>query len=109
MNVLVTMSNFSSSQSDVEIFFTEDDFRANENPNSNPDGTGNMPVRVIKSSRIANPIVLDVVPLTVEMANTTLLAADIPALNPLAPLYAGNIILFLNAFFCFDFLFFSRN
>ena len=72
------------------MFFTEYDFHANEDPNSNPDGTGNMPVRVIKTSRIANPIVLDVVPLTVEMANTTLvLPANIPPNNPFSPLFAG--------------------
>ena len=83
----------------VEIFFTEDYYRANEDPNNNPDGTGNLPVRVIKTSRTANPIILDVVPLTVEMANTDLLAAEIPALNPFSPPYAGNIILYLNVFF----------
>ena len=93
MNVLIIMSGCFSSQSVVEIFFTEDDFRANEDPNNNPDGTGNMPVRVIKTSRIANPIVLDVVPLTVEMANTSLLAAEIPVFNPFSPPNAGNIII----------------
>ena len=75
----------------VEIFFTKDYFRAHEDPNNNPDGTRNMPVRVIKTSRIANPIVLDVIPLTVEMANTSLLAAEIPVFNPFSPPYAGNI------------------
>ena len=55
-----------------------------------------MPVRVIKTSRIANPIVLDVIPLTVEMANTALLAAEIPVQNPFSPPNAGNIIISLN-------------
>ena len=57
-----------------------------------------MPVRVIKTSRIANPIVLDVVPLTVEMANTSLLAANVLVFNPFSPPYAGNISI------CFNFL-----
>ena len=75
---------------DVEIFFTEECYRANEDPNSNPDGTGTVPVRVRKNSQIANPIVLDVVPLTVEMANTTLvLPANISLDNPFSPLFAG--------------------
>ena len=57
-----------------------------------------MPVRVIKSSRIANPIVLDVIPLTVKMATTTLLAAEVPIFNPFSPPYAGNLSI------CFNFL-----
>ena len=92
INVQVIATSFPS-QSVVEIFFTEDDYRVNEDFNSNPDGTGNMPVRVIKSSQIANPIVFDVVPLTVEMANTNLLDAEIPSFNPFSPPYAGNIII----------------
>ena len=55
-----------------------------------------MPVRVIITSRIANPIVLDVVPLTVEMANFSLLAAEIPTFNPFSPPYAGNLSICFN-------------
>ena len=58
-----------------------------------------MPVRVIKTSRIANPIILKVIPLTVEMANTSLLAAEIPVFNPFSPPYAGNIMIISMFFF----------
>ena len=58
-----------------------------------------MPVRVTKSSRIANPIVLDVSPLTVEMARSVLSSSDlpenIPVDNPFSPSYASNVCLML--------------
>ena len=83
-------SNYVSYSSPVvKIHFTEDNFHASEDPNSNPDGTGNMPVRVIKTLQIANPIILEVVPLTV--ANTSLLVAEIPVDNPFSPPCAGKI------------------
>ena len=73
----------------VEIFFTEDDFRANE-----PDLR--MPVVVTKNSRIATPIVLDVIPLTVSEARHRIsqncLLENIPE-NPFSPPFAGNYIL----------------
>ena len=75
----------------VEIFFTKDKYRAHENPNNNPCSAGFLPVRVYKTSRIANPIILDIIPLTVEMANTDLLAAEIPVFNTFSPPYAGNL------------------
>ena len=75
----------------VEVLFTKDKYRAHENPNNNPCLAGFLPVRVYKTSRIANPIVLDVIPLTVEMANTDLLDAEIPVFNHFSPPYAGNI------------------
>ena len=74
----------------VEIFFTEDDFRANE-----PDLR--MPVVVTKNSRIATPIVLDVIPLTVAEATDSIsgipsnfLPENIPTDNPFSPSFAGN-------------------
>ena len=77
----------------VEISFTEDDFRASEAP---ADGAtiSFMPVRVTKSSKIANPIVLDVVPLTVDMARANTppaLPDNIPDNNPFSPPFAGKI------------------
>ena len=79
---------------EVEIYFAGNDFRANEDPDSNPDGTGNMPVRVRKSLQIANPIVLDVIPLTVEMAmanSPPVLPANISVNNTFSPPFAGNM------------------
>ena len=52
-----------------------------------------MPVRVTKSSRIANPIVLDVIPLTVDMARANTppaLPDNIPVNNPFSPPFAGK-------------------
>ena len=82
----------------VEISFTEDDFRADEAP---ADGAAIsfMPVRVTKSSRIANPIVLDVIPLTVDVANASTppaLPENIPLNNPFSPPFAG----IANVFYC---------
>lgn len=82
-----------SLSSGVEIYFTEDDYRANEASNNNLDVMGNVPVRVAKTTQIANAIVLEVVPLTVAMTNTdTLSALYVPADNPFSPPYAGDKI-----------------
>ena len=70
----------------VQISFTEDDFRANEQ-------NLEMPVRVTKDVRIANPIELDVVPLTVQQAQESrplLLPQNIPENNVFSPPFAGN-------------------
>ena len=53
-----------------------------------------MPVVVTKDSRIATPIVLEVIPLTVSEANRDIpsnhLPENIPTDNPFSPLFAGN-------------------
>ena len=70
----------------MQISFTEDDFRANEQDLQ-------MPVLVTKDIRIANPIVLDVVPLTVQQARESmplLLPQNIPDNNLFSPPYAGK-------------------
>ena len=72
----------------VEFTFTEDDFRVNEG-NLNPQA----PVRVTKNKRIANPVVLEVIPMTIAQAKN-----DIPSFvqpenipdNAFSPPYAGN-------------------
>ena len=74
--------------SEVEIFFTEDDFRVGE-------GGSNLqvPVRVAKSLRIATRVVLEVVPLTVQQAKSISsfpLPDNIPEDNQYSPPYAGN-------------------
>ena len=77
----------------MEISFTEDDFRASEAP-ADGDAISFMPVRVTKSSRIANPIVLDVIPLTVDMARANTppaLPDNIPFNNSFSPPFAGKI------------------
>ena len=84
----------------VDVFFTEDDFRANEMPVTAPSPvpctpSPCIPVVVTKNSRIANPIVLDVIPLTVEEANASMsgppLPPNVPGFNPFSPPYAGNM------------------
>ena len=77
----------------VDISFTEDSYRANEKSIANPTETSFMPVRVVKTSRIANPIVLDVIPLTVDMARANTppaLPENIPVNNPFSPPFAGK-------------------
>ena len=72
----------------VDIFFTEDDFQVNEG-----DPNPQVPVVVAKSLRIATQIVLEVVPLTVEQARSTMplhLPENIPEDNAFSPPYAGN-------------------
>ena len=79
----------------MEIFFTEDDFQANEFDPQNPISI--MPVIVMKTSRIATPVVLDVIPLTVTQAVASmppLLLPNIPAVNPYSPPFAGITLLF---------------
>ena len=72
----------------VEIAFTEGDYRANER---SKDGEGNlsfMPVKVTKTPiRIATPIVLEVIPLTVQQANYSRSFVD----NPYSPSFAGML------------------
>ena len=71
----------------VEIFFTEDDFRANE--------ASFVPVIVSKDSQVATPIVLDVIPLTVDEAmgrEPLLLPENIPSDNPFSPPFASKKI-----------------
>ena len=71
------------------IFFTEESYRAHEQSLF-------MPVLVTKDSRIATPIVLDVIPLTVSEARHRIsqncLLENIPE-NPFSPPFAGNYIL----------------
>ena len=76
----------------MQIIFAEDDFRVNERNMTNPDSPSFMPVRVSKDSRIANPIVLDVIPLTVMDAETRFpfLLNHVPADNPFSPPYASK-------------------
>ena len=70
------------------IFFTEESYRANE-----PELE--MPVLVTKNSRIATPIVLDVIPLTMSEArhhfSQNCLLENITE-NPFSPPFAGNSI-----------------
>ena len=87
-----------SFETEVEIFFTEDEFRTNERNTTHSDEPAFMPVLVTKTSRIANPIVLDVSPLEVEMAtnnNPPDLPDNIPEVNPFSPPFAGNVCLFI--------------
>ena len=61
---------------------------------TNPDEPSFMPVLVTKTSRIANPVVFDVYPLTVEMARANTPPAppdNIPIVNPFSPPFAGNV------------------
>ena len=82
-----------SFQTEVEIFFTDDNFRATERNMINPNEPTFMPVQVTKSSRIANRIALGVVPLTVDMARAktpSALPENIPVVNPFSPPFAGS-------------------
>ena len=83
-----------SFETEVEIFFTNDEFRTNERNMLNPSEPAFMPIVVTKTLQIANPIVLDVVPLTVEMARAVLsssvLPDAIPDVNPFSPPFAGS-------------------
>ena len=86
-----------SFETEVEIFFTEDDFRINERNLTHPNEPAFMPVLVTKTSRIANPIELNVIPLTVGMARANAnptLPTNIPEDNPFSPPFAGNACLF---------------
>ena len=77
----------------VSIFFSEDDYRADEAPEKGAGPTSFMPVRVVKTSRIANPIVLYVISLTVDMARANTppaLPDNIPVNNPFSPPFAGK-------------------
>ena len=77
----------------VKIFFTESDFQANEFDPNNP--ISEMPVAVTKDTRIATPIVLHVIPLTIAQAMANMsppLPDNIPGNNPFSPPFAGNAI-----------------
>lgn len=58
------------------------------------DGISFMPVIVMKTTKIATPIILEVVPLTMYQANLSLLPSikdtDLEE-NPLSPTFAGNV------------------
>ena len=86
--------NHTSFETEVEIFFTGDVFQTNERNMTNSDEPAFMPVLVTKTSRIANPIVLDVSPLTVDMARVVLSSSDLPenisVVNPFSPPFAGS-------------------
>ena len=75
---------------DVQIIFTEDDFRVNERNTTGP--VSFMPVKISKNSRIANPIVLDIIPLTVmDATNPPGLPSNVPSSNPFSPPFAGKL------------------
>lgn len=79
---------------DVEVFIAEEDFRVYEKNTYNPNEPALMPVMVAKISKIANPIVLDIIPLTVDMARAdthSVLPENIPNDNPYSPPFAGNV------------------
>ena len=77
------------------ISFTKDDFQANETVMGIPNSF--MPVVVTKNLRIATPIVLDVISLTVSEARNHIpssrLPENIPLDNPFSPPFAGNNII----------------
>ena len=78
---------------DVEISFSEADYRQSERSLDNVNDAI-IPIVVTKSSRIASPIVIDIIPLTVDKARANNLALDhlpIPQPNPLSPPFAGKI------------------
>ena len=76
---------------DVQIIFTEDDFRINERNMTGP--VSFVCVKVSKNSRIANPIVLDVIPLTVmDATNPPGLPNNVPLNNPFSPPFAGKFV-----------------
>ena len=80
---------------DVQIIFTEDDFRMNERNMTGP--VSFMPVKVSKNSRIANPIVLDIIPLTVtDATNPPGLPNNVPSNNPFSPPFAGKLVSICN-------------
>ena len=70
----------------MEVFFTEDDYRVNE------DG-GSLPVIVTKSARIASSITLTVSPLTVAgaLASGGPIPSNIPLDIPLSPSRASEL------------------
>ena len=52
-----------------------------------------MPVKVSKNSRIANPIVLDIIPLAVmDATNPPGLPNNVPSNNPFSPPFAGKLV-----------------
>ena len=68
--------------------FTEDNFRVDEGNTTGPVSV--MPVKVSKNSRIANPIILDVIPLTVmDATNPPGMPSNVPVNNPFSPPFAS--------------------
>ena len=85
---MVVISFYVLFYSVVEFAFTEDDFRVNEG-----DPNPQVPVKVVKDKRIATPVVLEVVPLTVSQAKSNIpsfIPDNIPEDNDFSPPYAGN-------------------
>ena len=75
----------------MQIVFTNDDYRVNERNLTGP--VSFMPVKVSKNSRIANPIVLGIVPLTVmDATNPPGLPKNVPSNNPFSPPFAGKLV-----------------
>ena len=74
----------------VEFAFTEPDYRANEPDLMNP--ATFQPIVVFKSTRIASPVELVVVPLTVDEARATSLPLPpkIPDDDPQSPPFASK-------------------
>ena len=69
----------------------EDDFRVNERNMTGP--VSFMPVKVAKNSRIANPIVLDIIPLTVmDATDPPGLPSNVPSNNRFSPPFAGKLV-----------------
>ena len=90
-NQFINPINFFVKYIAVMIFFTKESYRANE-----PELE--MPVLVTKNSRIATPIVLDVIPLTVSNTkhhiSQNCLLENIPE-NPFSPPFAGIMVFLL--------------
>ena len=77
---------------DVTLNFSRENYSASERDLAHVNGAAVMPVRVTKSSRIASPIVVDVIPLTVHMAQARGISLDhlsIPESHPFSPPFAG--------------------
>ena len=74
----------------MQISFTEEDYRVSE---TNITGSVSfIPVKVAKNSRIANSIVLDVIPLTIFEARNRPpgLPGNVPSDNPFSPPFASK-------------------
>ena len=86
---------------DVQIIFTEDVYQVNESNMTGP--VSFMPVKVSKNSQIANPIVLDVIPLTVMDASTWPpgLPNNVPADDPFSSPFASTYNLHLTHIYIF--------
>ena len=77
---------------DVTLNFSTENYSVRERDLDRVNEAAFMPVRVTKSSRIASPIVVDVIPLTVHMAQAMGISLDhlsIPESNLFSPPFAG--------------------